>query len=75
MRIVSAGPPVTASPLSASGAGALVSSEAPSTYAECEAFDEGILMSIRSHLKNEKFNKFAPFLAALEHKDSVIIMN
>ena len=46
-------------------------SEGPSTYQQCQGFDTRMLVSIRHHLKKDKFCNFDGLLDALHNQDKV----
>lgn len=43
--------------------------EGPSTYQQCQDFDNGVLSSIRHHLKKNNFYNFDSLLDALQSQD------
>lgn len=47
--------------------------EGPSTYQQCQDFDNGVLSSIRHHLKKNNFYNFDSLLDALQSQDKVIL--
>ena len=47
------------------GAGDLVHSEGPTTFSEYLTLDEGVLASVRNHLKKQKYHNFQDLYAAL----------
>ena len=52
-------------------AGELMHMEGPTTFQQCTSFHDGVLSSVRHHLKKNHFHAFDALLDALQHQDKV----